>query len=87
MIQNLNDLYRGDPNEPREFDRNTVEGLGKSVSKCHDVNQRMISEQIRMQAALSRIERWKLMVWIATGAAAVSFAIALVLLAALLGKL
>lgn len=38
----------------REFDRNSVAGLRKSLSKCHDVNQALIRNQTALQEKLNR---------------------------------
>jgi hypothetical protein len=43
----LNALYR-DGGE-REFPRDSVEGLSKSVSKCHDVNKAIIRDRDEMR--------------------------------------
>jgi hypothetical protein len=33
----------------REFPRHSLEGIAKSVSKCHDVNQGLFHDQLRMR--------------------------------------
>ena len=40
------------PNGTREFDRNSVEGIRKSLSHCHDVNQALIRNQTELQRKL-----------------------------------
>jgi hypothetical protein len=46
--------YRGDKTEPREFLRNSPEGIVKSLSKCHDVNQRLIRANDELREELDR---------------------------------
>jgi hypothetical protein len=38
----------------REFDRNSIAGLKKSLSKCHDVNQALIRNVSELQDKLRR---------------------------------
>lgn len=47
--------YVGDRNELREFPRESMQGIAKSVSHCHHVTQGLIREKDQMQRAQERM--------------------------------
>lgn len=49
----LSGLYQ--PYGAREFDRNSVEGIKKSLSHCHDVNQALIRNANELQKRLMNL--------------------------------
>jgi hypothetical protein len=44
--------YVGDRNEPREFPRESAQGIVKSLSHCHHVTQGLIREKDQIQRSL-----------------------------------
>ena len=56
------------PKGEREFDRNSVEGIRKSLGHCHDVNQALIRNQNTLQRSLMNLKlRNGLIVAVVTG--------------------
>jgi hypothetical protein len=51
--RDLSNLYH--PSGVREFDRNSVEGIKKSLSHCHDVNQALIRNANELQKRLMNL--------------------------------
>jgi hypothetical protein len=53
--------YVGDRNEPREFPRDSVNGIVKSLGKCHSVTQGLIRDQAILREEMDRrLKRIKL---------------------------
>jgi hypothetical protein len=50
----LNNCYSA--NGAREFDRNSIEGIRKSLGHCHDVNQALIRNQNNLQKRLMNLK-------------------------------
>jgi len=61
LATDLANCYRGDKREKREFERNTREGLLKSVSKCHDVNQTII--RVIQEDSVEKVKNEKRRFW------------------------
>jgi hypothetical protein len=59
------------PKGVREFDRNSTDGLRKSVGHCHDVNLRVIEahtkQWIEIGTLKNQASNLKLMIWILSG--------------------
>ena len=55
---NLTSCYR--EGGQRQYDRNTREGLLKSLSKCHDVNQAIIRSETSRDERITKIENRRL---------------------------
>lgn len=54
IVMEKRPYYVGDKNEPREFPRESRDGIVKSVSHCHSVNQGLIREKDQLQLALGQ---------------------------------
>jgi hypothetical protein len=66
LLMDLNSCYR--KGGAREFDRNSPDGIRKSLSHCHDVNQRLIRANDELRKELDhRLKRIKLVLGILNG--------------------
>jgi hypothetical protein len=84
-------VQQHDVRAPREFERGSLQGLQKSLSKAHDNLAKQVGINTRLYAQLTRTERrlgWE-RVWrrILSAAVVAAWAVILVLVKILLGKL